>query len=337
MYLQICLTTSPSPRPWAKGCYGRTDDTFSATPETNVVSGQGPHTEGASFVFGAGGHQGGEGCDVAGEWFIENVREELDAANEYFYDASAKELLFAYNGTGSPPSSAAVVVPKLANFVELRGSQERPVRNVTIRGITIRASRPTFMDPRGNPSGGDWSLERLGAVLLEGTEGVMVEDCLFTVRPIRAREEERSGRRTRLPSSDSLALLCSALLCSALLCSALLYSAVRSRREEEEEEGERQRQREREREREAERSHTHTLPTPSPPRQHLDGNAVSINGYNRALRVASNEFVNLGQNCIAAWGRADGNSGLAGNYPSGTVIEDNFAHEIGHIQKQVSF
>ena len=214
------------------------------------MSGQGPHTEGAELIFGAGGHQGGEGCDVAGEWFIENVREELDAANEYFYDASKKELLFAYNGTGSPPSSDAVVVPQLANFVELRGSQERPIRNVTIRGITVRASRPTFMDPRGNPSGGDWSLERLGAILLEGTEGVTVENCFFT---------------------------------------------------------------------------------------HLDGNAVSINGYNRGLRIASNEFVNLGQNCIAAWGRADSNSGLAGNYPSGTVVEDNFAHEIGHIQKQSSF
>ena len=32
----------------------------------------------------------------------------------------------------------------------------------------------------GLPSGGDWGLERLGAVRLQGTESVTITGCLFT-------------------------------------------------------------------------------------------------------------------------------------------------------------
>lgn len=35
------------------------------------------------------------------------------------------------------------------------------------------------MDPHGVPSGGDWALERLGAVFLEGTVGLSINTCLF--------------------------------------------------------------------------------------------------------------------------------------------------------------
>ena len=35
------------------------------------------------------------------------------------------------------------------------------------------------MEPHGVPSGGDWGLERLGAVYLEGTEGLSISGCMF--------------------------------------------------------------------------------------------------------------------------------------------------------------
>ena len=38
------------------------------------------------------GFQGGEGCGTAGEWNVENVFEELDAPNEWFYDEDKKDL-----------------------------------------------------------------------------------------------------------------------------------------------------------------------------------------------------------------------------------------------------
>ena len=42
--------------------------------------------------------QGGEGNDAAGEWFIENVKEELDQPNEYFFDTATNELHLWFNG-----------------------------------------------------------------------------------------------------------------------------------------------------------------------------------------------------------------------------------------------
>ena len=139
---------------------------------------------GSQMVFNGGGHQGGEGCDVAAEYFVEGVLEELDAVNEYFYDARAGKLYFMPNTTdqnadGSPKVSLAEV-PSLAVFFSLYGAEESPVTNVTFQGIAFTGGRPTMFDPHAQPSGGDWALERMGTILLEGTEDVAVADCLFT-------------------------------------------------------------------------------------------------------------------------------------------------------------
>jgi len=105
------------------------------------------------MVFNGGGHQGGEGCDIAAEFFVEGVLEELDAVNEYFYDAEAGKLYFMPNATdanadGSPNVSLAEV-PSLAVFFSLFGSEEAPVVNVTFSGITFTGGRPTMFDPHG--------------------------------------------------------------------------------------------------------------------------------------------------------------------------------------------
>jgi hypothetical protein len=51
-----------------------------------------------------------------------------------------------------------VVVPALADLIVVKGTKEAPVHNVTIRGLQFRDNRPTYMEPRTNPSGGDWAL-----------------------------------------------------------------------------------------------------------------------------------------------------------------------------------
>jgi len=71
--------------------------------------------------------------------------------NEFFYDNATHKLSLIFNGTGKPPSSIAV--PSLAVMLEAKGTQEFPVRNVTLKGITFTQNRPTYLDPRGNPSG----------------------------------------------------------------------------------------------------------------------------------------------------------------------------------------
>jgi len=238
---------------WATGCYKHIDSMWFATPEVGVQSGRAPHMESTTYTFGAGGNQGGEGSETGGEWWVEGMLEELDAPNEFHYDANDSLLRFKPNLTaGAPPLGRMdeVTIPTLATLIDMQGSQDDPIRNVTISHLTMTATRPTFMEPRGNPSGGDWALERSGALRLEGTVGVTIANNTF---------------------------------------------------------------------------------------QRLDSNAVSINGYNRHCVVDGNEFVFLGQNAVASWGRTHGNDGTHGEYPRFTRISRNYVHEIGHIQKQSSF
>jgi hypothetical protein len=145
----------------------------------------------SSFFFSGGGSQGAEVSERADEWFIENVFEELDAPGEFFFDADAGALYVLFN-TSAPPSE--VVVPTLATLIELRGGLAAQrltgiatsslaslplVRSVVISDLDMRDTRPTYMDPRTTPSGGDWALERSGALLADGSEKLVVDSVRF--------------------------------------------------------------------------------------------------------------------------------------------------------------
>eukprot|EP01065_Artemidia_motanka_P009904 TRINITY_DN1513_c0_g1_i3.p1 TRINITY_DN1513_c0_g1~~TRINITY_DN1513_c0_g1_i3.p1 ORF type:complete len:935 (+),score=335.66 TRINITY_DN1513_c0_g1_i3:85-2889(+) len=242
-------TASFSDPSWRQQCYGVLKVVNrAAKEEVGVVSGLGPHVEGGELLFSGGGNQGGEGDDFAKEWFVEGVEEELDAVNEFWYDGEAKRLYFKPNSTSAPDSE--VVVPTLSVFFDVAATMQAPASDITFDGISVVDGRPTFMEPHGNPSGGDWALERQGAIRIEGAREVRVQNCLFT---------------------------------------------------------------------------------------RLDSNAVSINGYARNVTVDKNEFVWLGQNCVASWGRAKDNDGTDGEFPRFNTVTRNLVHEIGHIQKQSSF
>lgn len=246
---------------YRRGCYFTVGGEWSPTTEALVSSARGPHKPLGHFAFGAGGNQGGEGNDEAGEWFIEGIQEELDAPNEFWWDVVSRQLYLIPNistvandggsgddsggGATRPPSD--VVVPTLINLFTVSGSQQRPAVRISFSGLTLTANRPSFMEPRSNPSGGDWAIERMGAILLEGTENVSVTGCTF---------------------------------------------------------------------------------------EKLDSNALFLSGYNLHAKILRNHFRWLGQNAIASWGRPIDNDATAQDFPRYTLIEGNFIHEIGHIQKQ---
>eukprot|EP00051_Salpingoeca_urceolata_P028110 m.485050 g.485050 ORF g.485050 m.485050 type:complete len:808 (-) comp23643_c0_seq1:142-2565(-) len=137
-------------------------------------------TKSWNFTFGYGGFQGARGNNEGGDWFVENVFEELDSPGEFFFDKTDKKLYFYYNGTGAPPASAVVVAPQKQVLVNMSGTQWAPVTDVKLQDVTYTASSYTYMNPHGVPSAGDWALERFSAVFLEGTEGVVIDGCNFT-------------------------------------------------------------------------------------------------------------------------------------------------------------
>jgi len=132
-----------------------------------------------NFTFGAGGNQGARGNDKGGDFFVENVFEELDNPGEFFFDKATGELYLFYNGTGAPPADMEVVVPQVKTLLNISGTQWAPVKDVTLDGLTFKSSRYTYMDPHGVPSAGDWALDRISAVFLQGTEGVHVQNSIF--------------------------------------------------------------------------------------------------------------------------------------------------------------
>jgi arylsulfatase A-like enzyme len=214
--------------------------------------------ENNSITFGRGGFQesrGNLGTRGGGDWFIENVWEEFDSVNEFFWDKSEQKLFFFYNGTGPPPASADYEVPQLRTLFNLTSSRWQPIVDVTIRGLTLTGSRYTYMDPHAVPSGGDFALARSGAVFLEGTERVSISDCNLT---------------------------------------------------------------------------------------RLDGNGITISGYNRNATVARNALSYIGDNAVVVWGYTnetgsnplEGFDGTDGNHPQLTSVVDNVMREIGIYEKQ---
>lgn len=132
-----------------------------------------------NFTFRRGGFQGGEGTDSGAEFYIENVMEELDSPSEYYFDETERKLYFFYNGTGMPPPDTSFVVTNLRVLFQFTATQEVPVKGVSFKGIGFRDTAYTYMDLHGMPSGGDWTLERTGALLIEGTVDTLIDSCVF--------------------------------------------------------------------------------------------------------------------------------------------------------------
>eukprot|EP01043_Picozoa_sp_COSAG02_P043684 COSAG02_NODE_3829_length_6176_cov_26.434096_5_plen_512_part_00 len=110
-----------------------------------------------------GGFQGARGNRVGAEFFVENVFEELDSPNEYWYDEETQLLYYIPNRTLATTDSAttAHLGPPVGNFeavvnhtlVKLTGTKDRPVEDVNFEGIVFKDSAYTYMEDHGVPSG----------------------------------------------------------------------------------------------------------------------------------------------------------------------------------------
>ena len=100
------------------------------------------------------GMQGGEGMTSSGQFWIENVLEETDDANEWFYDAKTATLFYNPNSTSAGPTGDEVWdVPLERVLVNVSGTMASPAKDVTVRGLIFRDTRYTYFDPHGMPSG----------------------------------------------------------------------------------------------------------------------------------------------------------------------------------------
>jgi len=110
--------------------------------------------------------------------FVENIREELDAPGEWFHDVKSRTLYFI-PPAGVDLKTATVEVVRLRHLVEFNGTKEKPVRFITLRGLTFRHAARTFMENREPLLRTDWTVYRGGAVVFNGAEDAVIEDCDF--------------------------------------------------------------------------------------------------------------------------------------------------------------
>ena len=110
--------------------------------------------------------------------FVENIREELDAPGEWFHDAKSGTL-YLFPPAGVDLKTATVEVVRLRHLIEFSGTKEKPVKFITLRGLTFRHAARTFMDNREPLLRSDWTVYRGGAMVFNGTEDAAIEDCDF--------------------------------------------------------------------------------------------------------------------------------------------------------------
>ena len=59
------------------------------------------------------------------------------------------------------------MVPGLVTMINASGTRDAPLINFTLANLTIRDAANGWFEPHNMPSGGDWAIARVGAVLMQ--------------------------------------------------------------------------------------------------------------------------------------------------------------------------
>ena len=147
----------------------------------------------ANISFIKGGYQGGRvfrnlifndtsSGIQSGPWLIDNIFQECDYYNEWYFDNNTNILYYIPNitqwGNGmSFINATTLIIGNLTTLFKF----EQFVNNVTITNINFRDTKATFMDNKwGVPSGGDWSIYYGGAFELENTTNIKFVNNIFS-------------------------------------------------------------------------------------------------------------------------------------------------------------
>lgn len=108
--------------------------------------------------------------------FVENIFEELDSPGEWFLNHTT-HILYFYPPAGLDLAHATFEATRLRSLVGFRGTAEKPVRFISLKGLAFRQAARTVMDTKEPLMRSDWAIYRGGALFLEGTEDCSIEDC----------------------------------------------------------------------------------------------------------------------------------------------------------------
>ena len=108
--------------------------------------------------------------------FVENIFEELDTINEWFYDKKTKTLYY-YPPKSLDIKKAKFETPQIAHLFEFKGSETKPVKNIIIEGLGFTQTLRTFMENKEPLLRSDWTIYRGAAVFYDGAVNCSLKNC----------------------------------------------------------------------------------------------------------------------------------------------------------------
>lgn len=107
---------------------------------------------------------------------VENIFEELDAPNEWFYKKD-ESALYYFPVQGENVNECTFEAPVLKHLVEFNGTEDLPVTHITLKDITFTQTVRTFMEKYEPLLRSDWTIYRGGAICFKGAEDCSLTDC----------------------------------------------------------------------------------------------------------------------------------------------------------------
>jgi hypothetical protein len=113
---------------------------------------------------------------------VENIFEELDAPGEWFYRKSTGQLFF-YPPAGTNLATSTIELAsqdELLRFVGTSGATAASVKFIQFKGVTFTHTyRTLFSRTYETILKSDWALARAGAIFMQNSENIRIEDCLL--------------------------------------------------------------------------------------------------------------------------------------------------------------
>ncbi|MDW7691170.1 PDZ domain-containing protein [Flammeovirgaceae bacterium SG7u.111] len=110
---------------------------------------------------------------------LENVFEELDSPGEWYVDKSTNKIYY-WPAEGIDLLTATFEGVVLKKLLEIKGTEESPVRDISIEGIKFEFAQRTIMEAYEPLLRSDWTIYRGAAAFIENAENCSVSDCEFT-------------------------------------------------------------------------------------------------------------------------------------------------------------
>ncbi|QZT36401.1 PDZ domain-containing protein [Halosquirtibacter xylanolyticus] len=106
---------------------------------------------------------------------IENIFEELDSPKEWFFNRQEQKL-YLWETTIMPQ---LVEVSNLDNLIHIEGTENNPVKNISIEGVQFSQTNRTYLKDYEPLLRSDWTIHRDGAIYMKGAEKVSINRCTF--------------------------------------------------------------------------------------------------------------------------------------------------------------